>query len=172
MYLAGGENILRIDNLVKAIGDQALSEDKKIQVDKMKSICFLINADQKRYSFLLNQLRDGDNVGRDDYLVTITSELGLLIRTEGGFWVNQQSSTYENWWGRGVQQHKERMEHIFTQQKGGTEDNATLVPSKDGKTLNATCYSCRNTGHLEYNFPEAVCTVICSLQVIKKFVQK
>ena len=56
----------------------------------------------------------------------------------------------------------------FTQQKGGTKDNATLVLGKDGKTLNAVCYNCRNLG---YNCPGAGCTGTCSLQVVHNFAQ-
>ena len=35
----------------------------------MKAMCFLLSTDQQRYSFLLMKLRDGDNVGRDEYPV-------------------------------------------------------------------------------------------------------
>ena len=91
-------------------------------------------------------------MGRDDYPVTIILELYLLIHTEGGIQGNQKSSTYENrGGGRGGLQKKERMGHTFNKEKGGTEGNATLVPGKDGKTLNATCYNCCKPGHLAYN---------------------
>ena len=33
--------------------------------------------------------------------------------------------------------------------KGGTEENATLFPGRDGTTLNATCYNCRNPGCID-----------------------
>ena len=76
-------------------GDQASSKEKQVQIGKMKAICFLLSANQKMYSFLLKQLRDGENVGRDDYSATTTSELDLLIRTEVGGFGNKQS-TYDN----------------------------------------------------------------------------
>ena len=53
-------------------------------------MCFLLSADKKRYSFLLNQLRYGDNLGRDEYTVPTTSALDLFICTEGGIWGNQK----------------------------------------------------------------------------------
>ena len=119
----------------------------------------------KSYSFLLKKLRDGDNVGRDDYPVTTRSVFETLICTGGGICGNQQLSDYENREGSRGRQHKERMGHTFTQHKGGTEDNTTLVPGKDGTNLNSTCYNCRKPCHLEYNWPEAGCKGICSLLV-------
>ena len=77
MELSGGENILRSDQLVKVAGYQAPYKENQIKVDEMKSICFLLSADQNVYSFLLKKMRDGDNVGRDEYTVTTTSALDL-----------------------------------------------------------------------------------------------
>ena len=74
--------------------------------------------------------------------------------------------------GRGGLQNKERMGHTFTQRKGVTEDNTTLVPGKYGKTLNDTCYNCRKPGHLAYNLPEAGRKGTCSLQAVHTFSQK
>ena len=82
----------------------------------MKAICFLTRANQNSYYFLLKKLRDGDNMGRGGYPVTTTLALDILIRIEGGIWVNQKSSTYENCGGRVGQNHKEHMGHTFTQQ--------------------------------------------------------
>ena len=83
-------------------GYQASSKEKQVQVDKMKAMHFLLSANKKSYSFLLNQLRDRDNMGRDEYPVTTTSALDLLIRIEGGIRGNQKLSTYENHGGRGL----------------------------------------------------------------------
>ena len=41
-------------------------------------MCFLLISDQKRYSSLLKKLRDGDNVGRNEYPVTTTSAFGYF----------------------------------------------------------------------------------------------
>ena len=84
-----GEKILRRNQLIKVAVNQASFKEKKNQVDKMKAMCFLLNSDQNRYSFLLKQLGDGYNMGRDNYPVTTTSELDILICTEGGIWGNQ-----------------------------------------------------------------------------------
>ena len=46
--LAGGLNIIRINQLVKVIRYQASSKEKQVQVDEMKSIFFLLITDQKR----------------------------------------------------------------------------------------------------------------------------
>ena len=121
MELAGGGNITRSNQLVKVAGDQASSKEKKVQVDKMKEMCLLLSANQKRYSFLLKQLRDGENVSRDEYPVTNTLSLDILICTEGGIQANTQSSNYEIFRGRRGWQHKESMGNTFTEQKGGTE---------------------------------------------------
>ena len=94
--MTGREKILRSDKLVKVSGYQASYKEEQFQVDKMKAMCFLLSAYQKRYSFLLKQLRERDKVGRDDYTVMTTSALDLLILIEGGIQGNQQSSTYEN----------------------------------------------------------------------------
>ena len=99
----------------------------------------------------MKKLRDEDNMGKDEYPVTTTSALNLLIFTEGGIWGNHKLSTYENCGGRGRHQHKYCMGQTLSQQNGGKEDNATLVPGKYGKLLNATFYNCCNPGHLEYN---------------------
>ena len=45
----------------------------------MKEICFLLSADKNMYSFLFNQLRDGDNVDRDKCPVIMASALDLFI---------------------------------------------------------------------------------------------
>ena len=71
----------------------------------MKAICFIISDYYKRYSFLFNNMRYGDNVGRDESLFTTTSILDLLIRTEGEICGNQKS-TYDNRGGRGGRQQK------------------------------------------------------------------
>ena len=63
--MSGRENILRSDQLVKVAGYQTLSKENQVQIDKMKEIFFFLRSDQNRYSLLLKQLRDGDNVGRD-----------------------------------------------------------------------------------------------------------
>ena len=106
MELARWEDILRSDQLIKVAGDQASSRKKYVQVDKMKAIFFLRSAYQKKYSFLLKKLRDGDNMGRDEYPVMTTLELDVLIRIEGGVLGNHQSSTYETCRGKGGRQNK------------------------------------------------------------------
>ena len=63
-------------------------------------MCFLISADQKRYSFLLKKLQDGYNVDRYEYPITTTSPLDFFIHTEYGIVRNQQS-IYKNCGGRG-----------------------------------------------------------------------
>ena len=65
MYMARGENILRSAQLVKLSGYQASSKENQVQIGEMKEMCFLLNSNQKRYSFLLKQPRDRDNVFRD-----------------------------------------------------------------------------------------------------------
>ena len=90
MDMDRGEKILRSYQLTKVAGDQASSKEKKIQIDDMKSMCFLLNSDQKRYSILLKQVSDEDNVGLDEYPVTNTLVLYILICTEGGILRNQQ----------------------------------------------------------------------------------
>ena len=114
----------------------------------MREMCFLISANQNSCSFLLKKLWDGDNVRSDEYPVITTSALGILIHTKGRIWGNHKLSTYENCGGRVGRQHKECIGHSFTEYKGGTEDNATFVPSKDRTTVNATCYYCRKPGCL------------------------
>ena len=92
-------------------GYHASSKENKVQIGEIKAMCFLIRADQKRYSLPLKKLRDGYNVGRDEYPVTTTLALDLLIQAEGGIRGNQKISTYKNCSNRGVQQNKERMGH-------------------------------------------------------------
>ena len=75
-------------------------------------MCFLFSADQKRYSFLLRQLRNGDNVSRYEYPVMTTSSLDIFICTKCGIFRNQQS-TYESRGDRGGLQKKVHMGHIF-----------------------------------------------------------
>ena len=87
-------------------GNQASSKDKQVQVDEMKEMCFFLSANQNSYSFLLKKLRDRDNMGRDEYPITATLALDILIRTECVIRRNQQLSTYEKWEGRGGHQHK------------------------------------------------------------------
>ena len=89
MELAVGYNILCSEQLTKN-GNQASMREKQAQIYHIKSICFLISADQKRYIFLLKQMRVGDNVVRNEYTVTTTWDLDILIRTEGGILRNQQ----------------------------------------------------------------------------------
>ena len=96
MELVRGENILRSDQLVKLAGDQASSKENQVQIDEMKAIFFLLRANQNMYIFLLKKLRNGDNVVRGEYSVTITSALDLLKRKNGGIWENHKLPTYEN----------------------------------------------------------------------------
>ena len=114
----------------------------------MKATCLLLSADQKRYSFLFKQLSDGDNVGSDEYPVTMTSTLDLLIQTKCDIHGNQQF-THENCGGRGERHPKGCTGHTFAQQrKEDTEENSTLVPGIDGNILNTTCYNCHKMVHL------------------------
>ena len=78
-------------------------------------MCFLLRCNQNSYIFLLNQLRDIENEGRDEYPVMTTSKLELLIRTEGEIQGNQKLSAYENHRVRRGYQNKERMGHTFSQ---------------------------------------------------------
>ena len=64
------------------------------------------------------------------------------------------------------------MVYTFTQHKGVTDDNASLVLGKEGAILNATSYNCRNPGHLMYTLPEAGRTGTCSIQVTINFFEK
>ena len=61
-------------------------------MDYMKEMCVLLSADEKRYSFFFNQLRDGNNVGRDEYTITIISTMDILIHIEVVIQGNQQST--------------------------------------------------------------------------------
>ena len=136
---------------------------KKSQIDHMKEMCFLISAYQKRYSFLLKHLRYRDNVGRDEYPVTTTLVLDLLIRVEFGIHGNQKS-TYDHCVSKGSRQKNGRMRHTFVQQRqgftqGGHEKNTTLIPGRDRTTLNAICYNCQKPGQLAYNFIRQVALV-------------
>ena len=87
--MAGGENSLRRYQLVKMARVHTPSKEKHVKFDEMKAMCFLLSFNQKRYNFLLKELRDGDNVGRDEYPVMTTLTLGQLIRIEGGIKGNQ-----------------------------------------------------------------------------------
>ena len=118
-------------------------------------MCFLVSADQKRCNLIFKQLGYRDNVGRDEYRLTIISSLDILIRTEGCICGNQQS-THKNFGGRGGRHPKEYMGLTFSQQRQvGTEENSVLVPGRDGTILNINCYNCHNMGHIYYNCYEA-----------------
>ena len=98
----------------------------------------------------------------DEYLITTKLAVDLLIHTEGGIYGNQKS-TYDNCSGTGGRKQKICMGHTLDQKlqvgtHGGTNKNATLVPSRDGTTLNPTHYNCRNPDHLAYIY-----TGTCSL---------
>ena len=95
-------------------GYLASCRDKQVQFDEIKAMFFLLRAYQKRYSFLLKQLRDRYNGGRDEYTVMTTLSLFPLIHTEGGIWGNQKLSAYESSGGRVGRQKNERMGHSFT----------------------------------------------------------
>ena len=87
----------------------------------MKETCFLISADQKRYSFLFKKLVYGDNVGRYEYPVIVTSTLYLFIPIEIGIRGNHQSN-HQNCGDRRGRHPKRRMGNTFVQQRqGGTE---------------------------------------------------
>ena len=152
--------------------DQASSKEKKAHIDRMKAMCFLMISDQNRYSFLLKKMRYRENVVMDEYPVKTPSQLDPLIRIEGKIRGNQKPSTYKNRGGRGRLQHREHIEHTSTQHIGGIKDNTTLVPGKDGKTLNVTCYKCCKLGHLTYNLLESGRTGTFYLYFIQKFAQK
>ena len=79
--MAGGEKILRSDHIFKLDGDQTSSKEKQVNIYRMKAMCFLLSDDQNRYIFLLKKLKDEENVGSDEYPVTTTSALNLLIHT-------------------------------------------------------------------------------------------
>ena len=85
----------------------------------MKEIFFMLSADQKRYSFLLMQLKDRDNVGTDTYPIIMKYALDLLIRAEFCICGNKQS-TDENRGGVGERHPKVRTgQKIVQKQQGG-----------------------------------------------------
>ena len=97
---------------------------------------FLLSADKNRYNFLFNQLRDEENIDRDEYPVTITSVIDISICTEGSIRGNQKS-THKNNGGRGGHNPKVRMGNTFSQKRqGGTKENSMLVLGRDGTALN------------------------------------
>ena len=75
-------------------------------------MCFLLIADLKGCNLFFDNLRDGDNLGRDEYTVTITSAMVILILTEGGICGNQQY-THKNYGNRRGSHQKGRMGHSF-----------------------------------------------------------
>ena len=83
MEISKGENILSRKELANN-GNQVPTKEKKAQIYQMKSICLLLNDYQNIHSLLLNQIKDGCNVVRDEYPVTTTSSLDILMHTEGG----------------------------------------------------------------------------------------
>ena len=56
---------------------------------------------------------------RDEYPVTIVSDLDILIYTEGGIHRDQQSN-HDNGGGRGGRHQKVHMGHIFDRQRQGS----------------------------------------------------
>ena len=57
MELAGGDNILLSKQLTNN-GNQESTKEKQAKIDQMKEMWLLISYNQKRYSFLLEHLRE------------------------------------------------------------------------------------------------------------------
>ena len=85
--LTGGNTILCREQLTKN-RNQVSTKEKQALIDQMKAMCFLLSSDQKRYLFLLNQMRYGNNLVRYEYPATTTSALDIFIRIEGGICKN------------------------------------------------------------------------------------
>ena len=108
--------------------------------EKLKAMIMIKRSDDGRFGNLKNRLKEANDVGRDEYPITVAGAYDLLVRTQ-----DQIRSSYNvKMRGRNV----DRTSLMFLQPDDDTGKDAKLVPGKDGTIKpKMTCWQCNLPGH-------------------------
>ena len=80
---AGGRHILCSPELVEAVDKTSITdEEREKEESKFKAIIFLKRSDPMRYGSFLTELQNSAYLDRDEYPVTETDALDLMVNKE------------------------------------------------------------------------------------------
>ena len=101
LKIAGREHIISpvmLGSELSAASSTQLSTEK----EKCMAICFILKSDKERYKDLLQDSKRSVNLGRDEYLETLTEAFDLLVRESDEYdTVRPTSNRYRGRGGRG-----------------------------------------------------------------------
>ena len=83
---AGGQHILCSPDLIETADKDNITErEKETEENKFKAIVFLKRSDPTRYGSFLTELQNSAHLGRDEYPVSETVAMDLMVRRSGVF---------------------------------------------------------------------------------------
>ena len=117
----------------------------------------LKRSDEARYKKLLSDLKNGSNISRDEYPITVAGAFDLLNRTSG------QLDNSRNYGPRGqsggARSNPDGTNFAQTGQSGNNDNGqgqSDPVQGTDGRSLpEIKCFNCNNRGHYSGQCPES-----------------
>ena len=154
---AGGRHILCSPDLIDAADKDNITDvEKEAEENKFKAIVFLKRSDPTRYGGFLTELQNSAHLDRDEYPISETAAMDLMVRRSGVF-----SSSLIQQVGRNGRRPGRGRGFNFVQNGGRGSGNSrppagtVLVPGVDGRTCNVLCYGCQTWGHYADQCPNA-----------------
>ena len=161
---AGGRHILCSPELIEAADkDNITDAERESEESKFKAIVFLKRSDPTRYGGFLTELQNSAHLGREEYPISETAAMDLMVRRSGAF---RTSLIQQGGGGRGRGRGNfgrggRGRGFNFAQNSGGGTGGirppagTVLVPGVDGRTCNVLCFGCQSWGHYADQCPNA-----------------
>ena len=158
---AGGRHILCSPELVEAADKKNITnEEREKEESKFKAIVFLKRSDPIRYGSFLTELQNSAHLNRDEYPVTETDALDLMVRRSGSFCTSIMSTSDGGRTSRLAHRRGGRGRGFnFVQNAGDSggiraPPGTVLMQGTDGRTHDILCYNCNRWGHYADKCPE------------------
>ena len=158
---AGGQHILCSPDLIETADKDNITErEKETEENKFKAIVFLKRSDPTRYGSFLTELQNSAHLGRDEYPVSETVAMDLMVRRSGVFSSSLIQQVGRNGTRNGSRPGRGRG-YNFAQISGRGPGNnrppagTVLVAGVDGRTCNVLCFNCHTWGHYADHCPNA-----------------
>ena len=154
LIAAGGEHVLCSPDLMEAVDkDNPSNKEIETEQNKFKAIVFLKRSDPSRYGEFLAELQNSAHLNRDEYPISETEALDLMVRRSGAFDSSLIGGRNRNNYNRSNRRTGRGRGFNFSQSSSGRGNEhrapagTVLVPGLDGRTCNVLCFRCCTWGH-------------------------
>ena len=153
LEMAKGGHIFCSRELVKIDKDKANPTDHQVseEEEKFKAAIFLRRSDDVRYKDLINDLKSGSHLGRDEYPITAASCFDLLNRHSGEldkYKKNNRQNSNNGRTGAMFAQRGTNNNDENNNVERQSQNSGEPVAGTDGRLLpSIKCYNCQSMGH-------------------------